>query len=250
MQKWLTCVDSSPGITQTALDAISEKAALSKKNGEQLYVCLIHDEISIKQQVLSNAKDMSFEGFGEKTSSKTRKKKSEKVPLVKNALVYMIVGPDFRIAVAYKFLDGMNAVDRAAFTKEVIRRVDLTGAKVISLTGDGLHANKTLAELLGANFKAKRPYFPRPSDPTERIYVIFDAPHMMKLLRKYLSEQRLQHGDYEMLWELLKNLAEKQDRDNFSLTKKLTRSHIFWKDHKMNVKKAVQIFSNENAEVV
>lgn len=73
---------------------------------------------------------------------------------------------------------------------------------------------------------------------------------MMKLLRKYLSDQNVWHGNNELKWGYLKALAEKQDNENFSLTRKLTGNHINWYDHKMNVRKAVQIYSNENADAL
>lgn len=73
---------------------------------------------------------------------------------------------------------------------------------------------------------------------------------MMKLLRKYLSEQKLRHKNDDLDWKLLKNLAEMQASENFSMTNKLTKDHIHWQDHKMNVKKAVQIFSDENADAL
>ncbi|RYF41516.1 MAG: hypothetical protein EOO27_46240, partial [Comamonadaceae bacterium] len=73
---------------------------------------------------------MTFEGFSENN----HRKKNDKVPLLKDASVFMAVGPDFRISVGYQLLNGQNAVDRASFTREVIRRLDLTGAKTISLT--------------------------------------------------------------------------------------------------------------------
>lgn len=42
--------------------------------------------------------------------------------------------------------------------KKVIAAVDNTGAWVISLTGDGLAANRTVAALLGADFNAGKTY--------------------------------------------------------------------------------------------
>lgn len=254
IQRWFISVDAAPGITQDALNAISEKAALHKAKSEQLYVCLISDDMSIRQQVLFNEKNKSFEGFSENSgSSRNRRRHNEqndKVPMLKEASVFMAVGPDFRITVAYQLLNGQDAIDRAAFTREIIRRIDLVGAKVITLTGDGLYLNMAVARLLGADFQNGKPYFERPDDPNEKIYIIFDPPHMFKLLRKYLSLQKLQHGEDKLQWELLEKLAAKQDSENFSLTKKLSQNHILWMDHKMNVKKAVQIFSNENADAL
>lgn len=256
LQKWLRCVDSKPGITQAALDKISERVKLYKKEGKQLYVCLINDEMGVRAQPLWNEQTMLYEGFDETIHSKGLSKRNNssedeaKTPLVKNALVFMVCGDDFRIAVAYQLVVSMDAVDRAAFTLEIIRSIDQTGAKVISLTSDGLAVNLTVANLLGANLKQNQPYFTRPNCPREKIYIILDPPHMMKLLRQYLSKNKLQHGENELSWELLDNLATKQDKDNFSLTKKLTRNHFEWEHHKMNVKKAVQIFSNDNADAL
>lgn len=155
MQKWLQCIDASPGITQPALDVIAEKALLYQNKGEQLQICLLSDEVSIRKQCLWNDRKVSFQGFSEiSTSAEQRRQKTSnqnKVPLVKDALVFMAVGDDFRITVAYQLLCGMDALDRTALTKEVIRCIDRTGAKVISLTSDGLIANVTVARLLGAN---------------------------------------------------------------------------------------------------
>lgn len=121
--------------------------------------------MSVRKQVLWNDKTMTYEGFSDAgdapdctvgsantSGNNRRQRKKSKVPIVKDVLVFMVVGHDFRITVAYQFLNGMDAIDRATLTKEVISRVDQTGAKVISLTGDGLHANMTVAKLLGAKF--------------------------------------------------------------------------------------------------
>lgn len=255
MQKWLQCIDASPGITKPALDVIKEKVTLYQSQGKELTICISSDEASIRKHSRWNDKTVSFEGFSETSTDQSKKKNGKqndksKVPLVKDALVFMAVGDDFRITVGYQLLCGMNAVDRAAFTLEVIESVEKTGAKVISLTSDGLAANLAVAKLLGADFKQHKTYFPSPCRLNGKIYVIFDPCHMMKLLRKYLSDQNLWHGEDELKWEYLKILAERQDNENYSLSKKLTGNHINWHDHKMNVKKAVQIFSNENADVL
>lgn len=124
LQKWFKSVDASPGITQVALDVITEKASSYKSQGKQLYLCLIYDEISLRKQVIWNESKISFEGFSEITNPTKKFKQNHnenEVPIVKDALVYMVAGLDFRITVAYQLIAGMNAIDRAALTKEVIR---------------------------------------------------------------------------------------------------------------------------------
>lgn len=207
LQKWLRCVEVGPGISEIALGALAEKAKTYKDEGKQLHVCLISDEMGIRKQVTWNAEKESFDGFATELSSKSRQK--SKLPLAKDALVFMAVGPNFKVAVAYFLLSGLDAVERAALTQEVIKSVDATGAKSISLTSDGLSANIAVAKLLGADFKSEKPFFPRPGKPNEKIYVVFDPSHMIKLVRKYFSEHQLYyHGD-KLRWDLLVKLANK-----------------------------------------
>lgn len=211
LQRWLKVIDNSPGITQIALDSIADIAKSYKEKGKQLHVSLISDEMSIAKQALWNENMESFEGFSGIVNSTDRvgRNDNDKLPIAKDALVFMAVGPNFRMTVAYQFLSGLDAIDRASFTREVIRSVDRTGARVISLTGDELHANKVVAQLLGANFENNQPFFPRPSQPNQKIYILFDPPHMIKLLRKYFAEQQLQHENDDIKWELLEKLAKK-----------------------------------------
>lgn len=246
LRRWLRSVDASPGITQPALDQITEKAAEYRERGEKLYLCLMSDDISIRKQVEWDAVTKTFDGFPTVTNTNSKKK----LPTTKEALVFMAVGHDFKIPVAYFFLNGLQAIDRAILTREVITAVDNTGAKIISLTGDGLSANIAVAKILGADFNANKPYFPNPRRPNEKIYMIFDPPHMIKLIRRYLANQQLYYKDEKLNWELLKRLAEKQDKDNIELGNKLSRKHINFKDAPMNVLLAVQTMSNSVADAI
>lgn len=204
------------------------------------------DDISIRKQVEWNAVTEIFDGFPTATNRNSKKK----LPITKVALVFMVVGHDFKIPVAYFFLNGLQAVDRAILTREITTAVDNTGAKVISLTGDGLSANIAVAKMLGADFNLNKPYFPRPGRPNEKIYVILDPPHMIKLIRRYLAYHQLYYKDEKLNWELLKRLAEKQDKDNFELGNKLSRKHINFKEAPMNVLLAVQTISNSVADAI
>lgn len=246
LRKWLRTVDASPGITQSAIDEIAEKAQQYRENKEQLHVCLITDDISIRKQVQWDAETEKFHGFPTESSSKSKKK----LPTTKEALVFMVSGPDFKIAVAYFFINGLQAIDRAALTREAIIAIDNTGAKVISLTGDGLQANVAVARYLGADFNSNKSYFPRPGSPNERIYAFFDPPHMIKLVRGYFAYHQLYYKDDKLKWELLVQLANKQDNDNFELGNKISRKHIKFHEAPMNVELAVQTISNGVADTI
>lgn len=245
LQRWLRCIDSSPGITEVAMNAISEKVHAQEG---KLYLCLMSDDVAIKKQVVWNTEEKSFDGFSTITNTSTQSE--NKLPVAKEALVYMAVGSNFKIPIAFFFLDGLQAIDRAVLTKEVIRAVEATGATVVSLTGDGLAANISATKILGANFDNNRPFFPSPSDASKKIYVIWDIPHMLKLLRKYFASGRLYYKDHKMRWDLLVKLAEKQDSENFNLGNKLSKRHIDWKQAPMVVRLAVETMSNSVADAL
>lgn len=162
IQKWLRVVDTSEGITRIALETIAGKADSYREEGKQLFLTLISDEMSIMRHVMYDEHKACIDGFPSKVNSTNngRRNYDEQVPAAKDVLVFMVVGPDFRTTVAHYFLYGLDAIDRAILTREVIRSVDETTAKIISITGDGLHANLSVAKLLGANFDEKKTYFP------------------------------------------------------------------------------------------
>lgn len=250
LRKWLRCTDASPGITQPSIDEIAKKVAEYNANGKDLHLCLMYDETSMRKQVSWDAINKKFEGFPTVVNSNPKSKSKSALPVAKDVLVFMVAGPDFKLPVAYFFLCGLQAVDRAVLTREVVSNIQNTGAKIVSLTGDGLNANITVAKLLGADFNSNQPYFSTPNRPKEKIYLIFDPPHMLKLLRKYFASGKLYYKDDALRWELLELLAKKQDSDNFELGNKLTRDHINFHEAPMRVSLAVQTFSNSVADTL
>lgn len=249
IQRWLRTADASPGITNLALEIIEQKAKLYKDQGKQLHLCLVSDEMSIRKQITWRRENGKFSGFVTKFNTQNNED-NDVLAVGKDALVFMAVGPDFRIAVAYFLLNGLQSIDRAVLTREVLKNVHRTGAKIVSLTSDGLRANIVVAGLLGSDFKNNKPYFPNPCNQEDKIYIIWDPGHMLKLVRKYFAEQRLYYNNNPLQWNLLQILAEKQDFDNFELANKLSRRHINYKIAPMEVRLAVQTFSNSVADVL
>lgn len=249
IQRWIRSADASPGITTLALEIIEHKVQSYKEQGKELHLCLMSDEMSIRKQITYKLEHKNFSGFTSVSNSRKNDSNTE-LAVAKDALVFMAVGPDFRIAVGYFLLNGLESIDRAALTREVIRSVHGTGAKIISLTSDGLRANIVVTKLLGADFKADKPFFPNPFKPEQRIYIILDPAHMLKLVRKYFAERQLYHNENKLQWKLLEILAKKQDSDNFELGNKLSHRHINYEIAKMEVRLAVETFSNSVADVL
>lgn len=246
LRKWLFSTDASPGITQAAVDEIAQKVKEYKERGEKLYLCAMSDDISIRKHISFDRNTTEFRGFPTEVSSKAK----GPISAAKEALVFMAVGPDFKIAVAYFLLNGLPATDRAVLTKEVLIALQKTGARIVSLTGDGLSANISVVKMLGADFNSNRPYFVLNSRPNEKIYAIFDPPHMLKLIRRNFAYHKLYYKNDALKWELLDSLASKQDNDNFELGNKLSRDHINFKAAPMKVSLATQAMSNGVADAL
>lgn len=252
LQMWYTSIDGSPGVSGSALDILREKSeSYSAKNNHKLHVCLISDEITIRKHLCYCNETQSFVGLSTVTNPSPQDDNAEDaIKLANDALVFLIVGPDFKIPVAYELLNGLDSTNRAALTLRVIQRVEETGVKVMSLTSDGLAANITTAEILGANFGDEKTYFMSPTYPGQKIYIIFDPPHMLKLVRKHFASNAIYYRNELVDWKLLEMLVEKQSMNNFNLCNKLTQKHMKWHLNDMNVRLAAETISNSVADTI
>lgn len=176
LQSWYGSLRVSPGICESALNILREKAELhQKENTYPLHLSIMSDEMSIRKEICWSTESHSFVGFSTITNA-SQQDEENPPPLkaAKDALVFMAVGSDFKIPIAYELLNGLESIDRAALTLNVIKEVESVGAIVFSLTGDGLIANVAAATDLGAKFDEDKPYFNSPTHNEQKIYIIFD----------------------------------------------------------------------------
>lgn len=253
LQIWYTSIDGSPGICESALAILREKEeSYHADHHHHLHVTLISDEMAIRKFINWDSEKDDFVGYSTVTNSSQHNSTSNttQVKVAKDALVFLIVGTNFKIPMAYYLLNGLDAIDRAALTLEVTKRIEETGVNVISLTADGLVSNLVVAEILGANFHENKPYFSSPTHSEQKIYIIFDPPHMLKLVRNHFSSDMIYHKNRLLDWNVLKVLAEKQSSENFNLFNKLTQRHIDWYQKPMNVRLAAETISKSVADTL
>jgi hypothetical protein len=94
------------------------------------------------------------------------------------------------------------------------------------------------------------PSFPHPCLPESKVYIIFDACHMLKLMRNTLAEKGvLTDGDGNQIrWQYIKDLFELQDKEGLKAANKLKRNHIEWFQQKMKLSLAAQALSSSVAD--
>lgn len=261
--KWYRSVDGSPGITLKSLQVLKQKAESYMQNGKKLLVTLMNDEMSIKKKIEWDQYQGEFRGFVTcKNSENTRSRGNRNVTnneeatddgyldVAKDVLVFLVVGEEFKIPVAYFLLNGLRALERASLTKMVIQNVNETGAQVTSLTADGLVANITTATHLGADFKNNKPFFSSPTNPNDKIYIIMDAPHMLKLARKCFAEHNLYYENNLICWRFVVELHNMQKVRNINLGNKLTQRHIDYYTNPMNVRLASETMSSSVVDCI
>lgn len=250
--RWYYGIDGSPGLNTQAFDILKKKVVDLNTEGKQLYVALISDEMAIKQHLQWDHINRKFVGLATYASQAKLNEYAQQntFPLAKQTLVFMVVGENFKLAVAYFLLNGLSSEDRSDLTRAVIKKIHQTGAKVLTLTSDGYAGNIACAKILGADFKAGKPYFYDPDDPDRKIYIIWDPAHMIKLARGCLADKQLYHNGKPLKWDYILHLFRFQEDSIIPFGNKLKKEHINWKSRPMNVRLAVQTLSNSVANAL
>lgn len=249
MRNWYSSVNASPGLTNESFETLRKKADEVKNEAKAKLLCnLMMDEMSIRRHAQWNAAKMKFDGFVDVGGKVTDQ---NCLPLAKDALVYLITGveDDFKIPIAYFLTNGLTADERAAITNEILSRLSEIGIEVVSITFDGLPANIAMCKAFNIDYNYENPYIFDPADGHRKIYIILDAPHMLKLARNCIGTRNLIDGDGGIIsWKYFTLLFEAQSNLPWNLGNKLTKAHIQWDKKKMSVQLAAETLSYGVAE--
>ncbi len=95
------------------------------------------------------------------------------------------------------------------------------------------------------------PYFPHPCDPNQRVYVILDLVHMLKLVRNSLGSSKVICSPSGVVkWDYIQNLHELQEETGLRAGNKLQKTHIQWQQNKMKLSIAAQTLSASVADAI
>jgi hypothetical protein len=127
--------------------------------------------------------------------------------------------------------------------------------RVHALTADGHASNVKAFEVLGCNFNVDNPdeivsYFTHP-DCDDKIYVILDPCHMLKLARNALGKfRKFKCGQEVIDWNYIVLLNSYQEQLGLKFANKLSKTHVQYHNNKMKVKLAAQTFSSSVADAL
>lgn len=152
-----------------------------KLNSETTVCSLILDEMSIKKQIeFVGGRTWGYVDIGSSIDD-------DNLECATEALVLMVVAVNgsWKIPIAYFLIKSLTGVTKANIVKQALIKLAEVGVTVVSLTCDGPNVNFTMIGELGAyvdDIYELQPYFLYPSKGN-KIFVILDACHMIKLLR-------------------------------------------------------------------
>ena len=151
-------------------------------------------------------------------------------------------------------MNGLTREQKANLTKECITKLHKVGVKVVSFSCDGPTSHQAMLKLLGTQLSLDglQAFFQHPCEPKAKIYILLDACHMLKLVRKTMSDWRLlKDKDGNVIrWEFLVQLQELQESEGLRLVNKLRSAHIKWKPQKMKVNLAAQALHSSVADAL
>lgn len=190
MNRLIRGIPGTFGLNDFSIDAIGRN--LSGKNENLRKGSLVWDEMSVKKSMKFNQQRMKFDGlvdYGDEMITE----KSDKV--ADHALVLMFrpyrakwVQP---IGV-YATSGAASAYVIQSLVVKAIMALEKKDAVVMNVVCDGHQTNKGVHNLFDVSEKMGEVcnYIKHPCNPKNKIYFLFDIPHIMKCIRNQIFKQK------------------------------------------------------------
>lgn len=219
--------------------------AKSASSSGKIICNLVIDEIDIRSELTrSGGKYHGYEDLGFGYSD------ADSVPLAQKAMVFMLVclNGKWKIPIAYFLVQSLRGELLSQLVNTALEVVDKANIVVRSVTFDGIATNLTCFKILGAKLDFNQdfqPWFYHPCHKTEKVFLIFDPSHALKLVRNTL-------GDYILVDDMKRAVKFSDICELFNLNQekelynapRLTKRHIKWRENKMRVRLAAQVLSS------
>lgn len=205
----MTPVNGEPGINQEMLQVLKEKATSDPENYGN--VCLMLDAMSIRRQIVYSPAAKKMTGFVNLGNNEEEETEATEV------LVMMVVGLKgyWKAPVSYYLTHTLTSEVQARLVTDLLHALSDCSVRVWAITMDGHPTNVSMCTELGVNLQPTgvvKPFFQHPTTGTP-VYVIFDPPHMLKLMRSLLHDYgTLRSPTGSIHWKLLEDLQCVQEK--------------------------------------
>ena len=184
--RWMSNLDGKPGFNRQILNALREKHL---SDPWQYTLCSVMvDSMAIKNHIEWDQNAGSMTGFVNLELSSVQDTDSDEV--APEAVVILAVGllGHWKAPIAYFLTSKLAATLQGELLRQAIIELESVGLSTVALVMDGLAANVRMVKDFGCTLDVDNisPFFPNPVDPSKQIAVVFDACHMLKLMRNTL----------------------------------------------------------------
>ncbi|XP_049516658.1 uncharacterized protein LOC119437561 isoform X2 [Dermacentor silvarum] len=234
LRRWLSNVRMSAGVIPGVIESIS--ASTHAWNVRDRVCTLMFDEIALKKNLSYDAGQDIVHGFVDDGIERSSN-------MADRAMVVLLAGISKRWVQPVAFTIGhiwtsASIMDKLLFSIiEQLKAVRITVKAVICDQGT---SNVSLAQQLGITIE--KPFF---EVLGERVYFIFDVPHLIKTTRNNIQAHELLIGNEVVNWSHVEHLYKSTHELRLRLAPKLTERHIYQKPFSnMKVSRAVQVLSS------
>ena len=248
IRSWAASVACEPGFLTNVIDAIS--SSLQDKPWMKDCV-LILDAMAIRKETVWDPVRQCYVGCADYVAALPDAGDS----LATEALVFMASGVTghWKHPVAYFIVNKVSAAVQAQLKRDCLALLIKAGFNVKAVVFDGTFGNQSTAVKLGCklNIGDMRPWFYHHARPQDRIYIVLDVCHMIKLMWNLLGDcKTIQHDNKLIKWQYIESLNALQEEEGLVLGNKLSKAHINFSKHKMNVRMAAQTISSSVADAI
>ncbi|KAJ4923428.1 hypothetical protein JOQ06_021427 [Pogonophryne albipinna] len=191
LQRWLCSVDGKPGLNKMMLER-----RCHEDQAKYGCVALMLDAMAIRKHVQYNPHNQSMSGFVDMGDG------NNETDVATEALVFMVVGLQghWKAPIAYYLTKSLSPETQRVLLSHALEELDARGIRVVSVTMDGHASNVTMCNQLGCELKGNpqeplQTSFPHPSTG-DKVFVMMDACHMLKLARNMLQTSRICSYEY------------------------------------------------------
>ena len=247
---WMGNISSQPGISTQVLDMLRDKQQQDPYNYS--YCSLMIDGMSIRKHIDWDPKRKEMVGFVDLGTGSLENDVAE----AREAIVILAVGLKgyWKVPIGYFLINAISAEVQSQLVLSAISALHDVNVRCTTLIMDGHPTNQKMAEILGCRTKPNdiRSSFAHPSDDTLKVFVLFDACHLLKNLRGalYAYQEVTEPSIGTAKWVDIVRLENLQNTEGLRAANKLTSKHIHFQKQKMNVKLAAQTLSNSVAKAL
>lgn len=238
IREWLKSLDFRVGLKPELLSIVKDKVEQMEDKENDCIVTW--DEVSIKQHFSYDKNLDEFEGIEDHGVEHRR------LEMATEALFLIVRGKDNNWCYPspyYFSKDNTTSEELERIVKKSIEALQEIGLRIrigicnMSFTNQGLYRNLKITH--------DKPYI---EVNGQKIYMVFDSPHLIKLVRNNLQRHNFVINNSRIKWYHIQSFWKKDCKRSSRFAPKLTKFHFYLsKLSKMKVKLATQLFSHSVA---